>query len=176
MYRLVAHPDFPPAAVQAVEAVWCPAGEEWPGEEDGNRLLKFVVTGAAGLVLPESRAPERANDLWKATCFELFFRFMPNGYYMEYNFSPSCEWAAYAFDGYRAGMRDLPFYEPAISGVMVGDTYEFRVNLDASVNPPATCAMSLAAVIEEQGGIKSYWALAHAPGKPDFHHDACFIA
>jgi hypothetical protein len=25
-------------------------------------------------------------------------------------------------------------------------------------------------VIEDQSGGVSYWALAHPPGKPDFHH------
>ena len=34
--------------------------------------------------------------------------------------------------------------------------------------------LGLAAVIEETSGRKSYWALAHPPGKPDFHHSDCF--
>jgi len=29
-------------------------------------------------------------------------------------------------------------------------------------------------LIEETNGAKSYWALAHAPGKPDFHHPDAF--
>jgi hypothetical protein len=29
-------------------------------------------------------------------------------------------------------------------------------------------------VIEETNGNKSYWALAHPPGKADFHHADCF--
>jgi hypothetical protein len=29
-------------------------------------------------------------------------------------------------------------------------------------------------VIEETNGRLSYWALAHPPGKPDFHHSDCF--
>ena len=36
--------------------------------------------------------------------------------------------------------------------------------------------MNLAAVIEEEGGVKSYWALAHPAEKPDFHDPACFTA
>jgi hypothetical protein len=31
-------------------------------------------------------------------------------------------------------------------------------------------------VIEEQGGGKSHWAIAHPPGQPDFHHRDCFAA
>ena len=34
--------------------------------------------------------------------------------------------------------------------------------------------LGLSAVIEELNGHKSYWALAHPPGKPDFHHSDCF--
>ncbi len=35
---------------------------------------------------------------------------------------------------------------------------------------------NLTAVLEEKDGAKSYWALAHAPDKPDFHHPDCFVA
>src|SRR3546814_9971873 len=34
--------------------------------------------------------------------------------------------------------------------------------------------VALSAVIEETDGTKSYWALRHPPGKPDFHHPDCF--
>jgi len=30
-------------------------------------------------------------------------------------------------------------------------------------------------LIEETNGRKSYWALAHPPGKADFHHSDCFV-
>jgi hypothetical protein len=30
--------------------------------------------------------------------------------------------------------------------------------------------IALAAVIEDDNGRLSYWALRHSPGKPDFHH------
>ena len=36
--------------------------------------------------------------------------------------------------------------------------------------------MNLAAVIEEEGGAKSYWALSHPADKPDFHDPTCFTA
>ncbi len=34
--------------------------------------------------------------------------------------------------------------------------------------------LALSAVIEETDGTKSYWALRHPPGAPDFHHPDCF--
>ena len=39
----------------------------------------------------------------------------------------------------------------------------------------AAWRLALTAVIEETGGAKSYWALKHAPGKPDFHHADGFV-
>jgi len=36
--------------------------------------------------------------------------------------------------------------------------------------------VALSAVLEEKGGVKSFWALAHPPGQPDFHDLACFVA
>jgi hypothetical protein len=38
----------------------------------------------------------------------------------------------------------------------------------------AVWRLGLSAVIEETSGRKSYWALAHPKGKPDFHHADCF--
>jgi hypothetical protein len=35
---------------------------------------------------------------------------------------------------------------------------------------PAPALFALTAMIEETDGVKSYWALKHTPGKPDFHH------
>ena len=34
----------------------------------------------------------------------------------------------------------------------------------------------LSVVLEEANGAKSYWALAHASGRPDFHAADCFVA
>ena len=46
------------------------------------------------------------------------------------------------------------------------------LELDALSSLPSEAGwrLGLAAVIEETDGNKSYWALAHPPGKPDFHH------
>jgi hypothetical protein len=35
--------------------------------------------------------------------------------------------------------------------------------------------VALSAVIEEENGTLSYWALKHAPGKADFHHPHGFV-
>jgi hypothetical protein len=38
----------------------------------------------------------------------------------------------------------------------------------------ATWRVGISAIVEEVDGSKSYWALAHPEGKPDFHHADCF--
>ena len=54
------------------------------------------------------------------------------------------------------------------------DRFDLRVSLDlgplATLPRDAVWRIGLAAVIEETSGRKSYWALAHPPGRPDFHH------
>ena len=35
--------------------------------------------------------------------------------------------------------------------------------------------LGLCAVIEEESGVLSYWALKHRPGRPDFHHPDGFV-
>jgi hypothetical protein len=124
------------------------------------------------LVIAEAKPPFRADGLWKTTCFELFVR-AEGGACQEYNFSPSSQWAAYRFSGYREGMESLPLeHEPIISSGEATRSFELSVSLPIEISAPAIIGLS--AVIEEKGGRISYWALRHPPGKPDFHHPDCF--
>ena len=165
-YRLMPHPDFPPIGVTGVRAGIVVTGPD-------SIELTYAVDGAGRLVMPDVQAPARADELWRTTCFEMFLRPVGRDGYVEFNFSPSTRWAAYAFDGHRKGMRDLPRpaaprIEPLDTGMVVG--------CDLSGVPGGAMAMGLTAIIEEEGGTRSYWALAHAPGPPDFHNPAGFIA
>jgi hypothetical protein len=45
-----------------------------------------------------------------------------------------------------------------------------------AVEAGRTWQLGLSAVLEEKDGTKSYWAVAHAAEKPDFHHPDCFAA
>ena len=55
------------------------------------------------------------------------------------------------------------------------DVLELKATLDlgAALPPHATWRLGLSAVVETGEGL-SYWALAHAPGRADFHHRDCF--
>ncbi len=157
---LICHPDTPPVAVEAIEATI--------GYDNGRWLLSFVAQGAVPLIPPRA-ASVRVDGLWKTTCFELFVRGQAEDY-AEFNFSPSTRWAAYRFARYRAGISKLPVTAPHIEPIEGG----VRVTLHYAMPNAGHQCIGLAAVIEEIDGTKSYWALAHPPGKPDFHHPDCF--
>ena len=169
-FSLVAHPDHPPLSVEAVSV-------QVEHSSEGVLWLEYAVRGTSALVLPQEREPARANGLWKTTCFELFLKQAGGDAYCEFNFSPSLEWAAYGFESYRAGIRELPVRDPEIEISLDAEPYFF---LGAEPWPcellGGVGALALTAVIEEEGGVKSYWSLAHPPGAPDFHHPACFTA
>jgi len=166
------HPDSQCEAARRVEAEVV--------RRAGNLLLHYFVTGKMNdLLLPAATASGRADELWRHTCFEAFVRPLPGFAYCEFNFAPSTQWAAYQFSGYRSGMRIADeMGPPRIDGRWNGACYELQVTLTLDRLPalPAEAAwqLALSAVIEERSGRKSYWALAHPPGIPDFHQQDCF--
>jgi len=143
----------------------------------GSLILTYFVTGKiSDLRLPPAMAATRADELWRHTCFEAFVRTSPGDAYYEFNFAPSTQWAAYRFDRYRSGMRVATEIGARRIDVQSSpERYALQAALDLSRLPrDAAWQLGLAAVIEETGGRKSYWALAHPPDQPDFHHCDCF--
>jgi hypothetical protein len=136
--------------------------------------LRYRLTGIGNLIIPAAGPSSRADGLWRHTCFEAFLRAPSGDAYVEMNLSPSTAWAAYRFSGYRAGMTVADGILPEIALGVSPDELELEARVNLSGAPDlADCAVwhvGLAAVIEETNGRLSYWALAHPPGKPDFHH------
>ncbi|MFI4936180.1 MAG: DOMON-like domain-containing protein [Caulobacterales bacterium] len=170
---LIRHPDTPCAAVAGIEA-------QVARSAGGALTLSYAVTGAIrDLVLPPPGAPARVDELWRSTCFEAFVGAASGEGYFEFNLAPSMQWAAYAFSGYRAGMRIASeIAQPRIDVRATPDRFDLTAALDleavADLPAGAVWRIALSAVIEEAGGAKSYWALAHPPGRPDFHHARAF--
>ena len=167
-FELIPHCAFPPTAVRSVSVEltatdWC------------DVLIDYTVEGG-NVVVGEPRSPGRSDDLWKSTCFELFVKMPDSEAYFEFNFAPSSLWAAYRFDGYREGMTELKMaVEPQVERE-TEHPLKILADLDLSEMPPTELIANLAAVIEETNGTKSYWALAHPAGPPDFHDPSCFVA
>jgi hypothetical protein len=167
------HPDSPSFAATHVEV-------EVTRPRAGTLVLGYAVTGKIGdLRLPPVTAPARSDELWRATCFEVFVRTSPDAGYYEFNFAPSTQWAAYWLTGYRSGMRvATEIGAPRIEVRSSPERYTLQVSLELaqlSRLPHDTgWHLGLSALVEDTGGRKSYWALAHPPGKADFHHADCF--
>jgi hypothetical protein len=149
---------------------------------DESQRLKLVyrINGALNrLKVPVSSQPRHADGLWQHTCFEAFIKESGSSDYYEFNFSPSGEWAAYAFRSYRDGGRfDDDSMDPAISVNIEDDRLVFNAAIGLARLPAIRSAtrllIGLSAVIEAIDGSLSYWALKHPLDKPDFHHSDSF--
>ena len=167
-HQLAPHPDHPPSTVTGIEARVIGFDAQW-------LRLRWRIESAQALVVPPFAGKGRADELWRTTCFEAFFR--PVGFeaYFELNLSPSERWNAYDFDSYREGMRERPFpHEPECTMRQGSSFAIFDAAVPVGGLASGPCALALCAVIEEEGGTVSYWGLAHADGKPDFHAPVSF--
>jgi hypothetical protein len=148
--------------------------------QGGVLALTYVLKGdIARLRIASLRQARQADRLWQHTCFEAFVSTKGSADYYEFNFAPSGEWAAYSFRRYRDGS---PLIDAELAPQIAIRDGRDRLELDATVRtdrlaiirPPSVLRLGLSAVLEAKGGILSYWALKHPPGKPDFHHSDSF--
>jgi hypothetical protein len=171
---LLCHPATPAPVVRAIEASALI-------QADGGLSLAFRVWGdMARLLIPMTGARERTDLLWEHTCFEAFVAGVGEPAYREFNFSPSGQWAAYAFSEYRQRDETLVLIEaPQIASRLFAGRMEIEARL-ASGGLPARAGglqIGLAAVVEAADvvdGSHSYWALHHPAPLPDFHHREAF--
>ncbi|MGB5485743.1 DOMON-like domain-containing protein [Parasphingorhabdus sp.] len=170
--KLSCHPYFSADAVRTINV----SADCLPS---GRLLLRYNLLGAVDqLKLPEPSLPERIDSLWQKTCFEAFIAVPDAPGYLELNLSPSTQWAVYAFEGYRMGKSNPEVVSaPRIEVSTTAGNFELVATADLSgltAMEAASLEIALAAVIEERNGRKSYWALNHPLGNPDFHDRDCF--
>jgi hypothetical protein len=171
---LAPHPDTPCAAITSISAAVARTN-------DGQLVVHYIASGDMDAVVipPPVRYSSRADELWKTTCFEAFIQADGDLSYAEFNFAPSTAWAAYRFASYRADMLPLTLPAPHFDVDLKSNALEIVVavdcNLPAELDLNRNWTIGLTAVIEELDGRKSYWALSHPPGKPDFHQRTCFV-
>lgn len=169
--ELICHPDTPAAAVRSVAV-------DIRLSNEGGFALRFLVEGDIGaLMLPDGEgdlviADSATDGLWQSSCFEAFLAEAGAPDYTEFNYAPDGRWACYQFDDYRdlAGPDELAPWAMAVES----DPRQYALHVEPGVFPDEDSRLALSAVIEERDGTKSYWALYHPPGKPDFHHPDCF--
>lgn len=169
---LVHHPETPARHVDRIEARVL--------KKDGELKVVYVLVGELSqLRIPSPAVPSRRERLWEHTCFELFIGAKNDAEYYEFNFSPSGDWAVYGFRDYREGeLIEDDALAPAISACQEAGTMELSAEIQLDRLPglqlDVGLVVGLSAVIEDDAGRLSYWALKHPPGKPDFHHGDSF--
>ncbi len=168
--ELLCHPGGSCPAVRRLE-VQASLGQ------GGVLSLRFTLFGnPEALILPSLEPPARRDRLWEHTCCEAFLAVPGEAGYRELNLAPSGAWAAYAFQRYREPGQIPEDLVPRITVHRLPD----RWTLDAELRLPEPqvgrpLRLALAAVVEQQDGGLSYWALQHPAGRPDFHHPQSFV-
>lgn len=120
----------------------------------------------------------RRHELWRHTCFELFFTTPGKAAYWEFNLCPSGCWNVYRFDGYRSGMREERMVaQPLCRLFNDTDLLSMTCSLIFSSIIDDACELDIgvAGVIEAADGSISYWALDHFGLEPDFHDPRGFL-
>lgn len=159
----------------------------WPstrGPAAGWCFHYELVGDVAAVRFPAPQAPGQADGLWRHTCFEAFLGLHRDPAYHEFNFSPSSQWAHYAFSDQR--QRDphtetpLQAFAPVIACRSTDNTFLLQAWVPAAAWPTALpgepLELGLSAVIETLDGAVSHWALHHPQPQPDFHHRSAFVA
>jgi hypothetical protein len=158
-----------PVALFEVDVTLSPEGLLW---------LHYIVDAPPEAVkLSLDCEPERADNLWQSTCFEVFVQRPGEAGYLEFNFASSSQWAAYRFSGYRDGMENLAV-ESAPEIYLTGGESWFTVEASVQLPPDwvgKEVVANVTAVIESSKGHLGYWAHKHPEKQPDFHDPDCFI-
>jgi hypothetical protein len=152
------------------------------------------IEAVDAIVVPPLRAAsaQRHDELWRHTCCELFagsaacVSNSAGGPYREFNFAPSGDWAAYAFDSPRCGMRPLTLETaPCVrasdtaAAALVREAPANSQRLSLKVELPRSAVDGYpflwpTVVLETTRGI-SYWALRHHGAQADFHRTENFL-
>ncbi len=172
--ELKLHPDFArtPASRITIDTHLSASGE--------LRLDYSIFGDIAAIAFLPPMEPARSDYLWQKTCCEAFLGVVGQPDYLEFNFSPSTEWAAYHFDDHRRGMKNPAIVvDPKITTKASEDRFDLAVVMNISELPgmdvTADLHMAVSAVIEDIAGGTTLWALAHPHGNPDFHDRGCFV-
>jgi hypothetical protein len=167
--RLVLHPDSSCAALSSVSADI----EITRGVVSAQYIFNGDVDD---IVWPIPAESKRTDGLWETTCCEFYLTSSVDSgsSYYEFNLSPSSNWAAYGFTGYRRGRYELDIRAPSIRTSRRTRDFILSARWDLGEMMRYPVAVGLSVIVKRRGGDISYWALTHPAGKEDFHHPDCF--
>ena len=172
--KLAGHPNNPVRFHQHVDVMLT-------RRPDGALQAMYAIHGLnLDLRVPTPHNPAPGDALWRTTCCELFIGAPDRPNYRELNLSPSGQWAVYDFRDTRELSPSVPECPtPVITTQRGEDLLQLEVQLGDTalrqIAPDAHClCIALTVILEANDGSIAHWALAHPPGKPDFHHPAGF--
>ena len=164
MHNLILHPSCAAGPITSVTACV-------EASTTGCRAQFLLGGDISAIKVPVQTPASRQDNLWKTTCFEIFWQPAEGTYYREFNLSPSSQWACYDFDDFRVNSRDAPVEAIAIASVHSDNTLMLNTDIVSDLPTPAKIALN--AVVEDKAGNIQFWALAFDPGKPEFHSETC---
>ena len=153
-------------------------------QNDQSLFLSFRIhQGLEQLDLGSSTPKkERVIKLWEKTCFEFFIK-NSSGNYVEFNFSPSFEWNCFSFTKRGDNLIEWEKMKRPDTDILLSiDHFLLMVEIKKEYFPKnffdgetRELNCSITSVIKEKNGELSYWALAHADTRPNFHDFRSFI-
>lgn len=144
-------------------------------------LVTFNVEDKKKSILWDaSLTPARVHELWKTTCFEMFFGISGSSEYWELNFSVNGSWNLYHFKSYRDAfmsqqeerVNQIEFQQQQENDLII---LEVRIPIQKLDLQGKKLEVGLTSVIEFKDKEKAYFALKHVGDKPDFHQRDSFI-
>lgn len=172
LVSLCCHPDTPNSSVKKLSCSVIAL-------DNGDLHLSYhLKSDLQRILIPTLTPSEPKDNLWEHSCFEAFISVDGEKAYREYNFSPSSQWAIYAFSDYRVKLIWEASQSPTVKREQQDDKLIITVVLPSSCLPnnpqKKPLLIGLSSVIETSDGVISYWALQHPTNTPDFHHRESF--
>ncbi|MFN8369755.1 MAG: hypothetical protein U0T83_03915 [Bacteriovoracaceae bacterium] len=137
--------------------------------------LKYSVLGNIQNLQLEAPVlqPQRTEELWKKSCFEIFLNNNLEHDYVEFNFSSSKNWNSYIFDNYRVknSYLQLPSF-PKINTYTNDQTFTMNVSVEfnyKNFNKVNQLFISPTVILQHNNNAQSFWAIKHTKNHPDFH-------
>ncbi|MEK6628066.1 MAG: hypothetical protein AABY53_05525 [Bdellovibrionota bacterium] len=128
-------------------------------------------------LFPINQEGGRFHELWKQSCFEVFFRVKNKKKYYEINLSTSKAWNIYEFQSYREPQPPVEFQhvKKIEIEIEIGSTLR-QLTADVVLDQLdlSQIEISFCAVLQLKGGRSTYWSTKHADLKPNFHHTDSF--
>ncbi len=144
----------------------------------GKISLHFKIIGTLkNYQFPQRDKPKRANELWKATCFELFLANSKTKTYYEINISAILHWNIYRLETYRAEPKELIVSsKPFIMVKEDEQSYEIDFELECKeLDLTEFDQYNLAVILLNKQNERDFWAVNPVGDSLDFHDRGGFV-